>query len=77
MFKNRFSSLEDGDARNPFVKKIFEGFGQKIVSIKYIAKGESQVSITNHSIELLADSLNSISEDFLNELSLFGHFKLW
>lgn len=72
-----FSSLEDGDARNPFVKKIFEGFGQKIVSIKYIAKGESQVSITNHSIELLADSLNSISEDFLNELSLFGHFKLW
>lgn len=72
-----FSSLEDSDARNPFVKKIFEGFGQKIISIRYIAKGGSQVSITNDSIELLSDSLNSISDDFLNELSLFGHLKFW
>lgn len=69
--KVEFLSLDD-DCTNPFVKKVFEGFGNKVISMTYKAKRGTRVSITNDSIEFMSDSLNCLSDDFISELTLFN-----
>lgn len=71
-----FLSTIKKECRNPFVQKIFDGFNKKIVSLTYIGKNSSHVTITNNSIEFLANNIDSINYDIVSELSPLSLFHL-
>lgn len=67
-----FISDNESESRNPFIEKVFTGFSKKIISICYRAANNSEVRISNHTIEFLSNSISNLNKDIRSELTLFG-----